>query len=193
MKFLLVISIVLTANMLISPAFAQKVPRVQTQEHDYDDTFGSGNDEFEFERFDNESILVAIKRDMEVACNNAGLCTLSAVTSTDRRFTATFNVGEGNQMGNFSGSTGTTVIVPGATNTYPESQPYYGVSLRFTTGRCTQTVKVPRALYISMNRYMYGLMAEEGGTRRGFTPADEAMIMFYSTIMKQATGCVAGQ
>jgi hypothetical protein len=40
---------------------------------------------------------------------------------------------------------------------------------------------------------MYGLISEEGGTRRGFTPADEAMIMFYSTIMKQATGCVAGQ
>jgi len=97
-------------------------------------------------------------------------------------------------MGNYGGSnTGTTIIVPGSNQTYPGSQPYFGVSLRFTTGRCTQTVKIPRALYISMNRYMYGLMSEDGGTRRGFTPADEAMIMFYSTIMKQATGCVAGQ
>lgn len=45
----------------------------------------------------------------------------------------------------------------------------------------------------ALNRYMYGLMTETGGTRRGFTPADEAMIMFYTTVMKQATGCVAGQ
>jgi hypothetical protein len=44
-----------------------------------------------------------------------------------------------------------------------------------------------------MNRYMYGLISEDGGIRRGFTPADEAMIMFYSTIMKQASGCVAAQ
>ena len=195
MKFLIILSVVLSYQAIQNPAFAQKAPQRQTtQEHDYEDTFGGGNDEFEFEKFDNETILVAIKRDMEVACSNAGLCTLSAVTSTDRRFTATFNIGEGNAMGNYGGSnTGTTIIVPGSNQTYPDSQPYYGVSLRFTTGRCTQTVKVPRALYISMNRYMYGLMSEDGGTRRGFTPADEAMIMFYSTIMKQATGCVAGQ
>lgn len=159
----------------------------------YDDIFGGGNDEFEFEAFDNKSILVAIKRDMEIACSKNGLCTLSAVTSNDRRFSAQFNIGEGNSMGNWNGGGGTTVIVPGQNGNIGESQPYYGLSLRFTTGRCTQTVMVPRALYISMNRYMYGLMTEEGGTRRGFTPADEAMIMFYSTIMKQATGCVAAQ
>jgi hypothetical protein len=39
---------------------------------------------------------------------------------------------------------------------------------------------------------MYGLMTETGETKRGFTPADEAMIMFYTTIMKQANGCQAG-
>lgn len=159
----------------------------------YDDIFGGGNDEFEFEAFDNKSILVAIKRDMDIACSKSGLCTLSAVTSNDRRFTAQFNIGEGNAMGNYNGGSGTTVIVPGQNGTQGDIQPYYGLSLRYTTGRCTQTVMVPRALYISMNRYMYGLMTEEGGTRRGFTPADEAMIMFYSTIMKQATGCVAAQ
>lgn len=159
----------------------------------YDDMFGSGNDEFEFEAFDNKSILIAIKRDMEIACSKNGLCTLSAVTSNDRRFTAQFNIGEGNAMGNINGGSGTTVIVPGQNGTLGDTQPYYGLSLRYTIGRCTQTVMVPRALYISMNRYMYGLMTEEGGTRRGFTPADEAMIMFYSTIMKQATGCVAAQ
>lgn len=170
---------------MMNVSFAQTKPT-------YDETFGSGNDEFEYEKFDNRSILLAIKRDMDIACDKAGLCTLSAVTSNDRRFTASFNVGEGNQMGNYNGGSGTTVIVPGS-QTSTGTEPYFGLSLRFTIGRCTQNIKVPRALYISMNRYMYGLMTEEGGTRRGFTPADEAMIMFYSTIMKQATGCVAAQ
>ena len=177
---------------ILNASWAQKTPPRHTDTH-YDDTFGSGNDEFEFEKFDNHSILVAIKRDMDIACNNAGLCTLSAVTSTDRRFTTQFSIGQGNSMSNWNGGSGTTVIVPGQNGDAYGSEPYYGLSIRFTTGRCTQTVKVPRALYISMNRYMYGLMTEEGGTRRGFTPADEAMIMFYSTIMKQATGCVAAQ
>lgn len=195
MRILIILCFLAAMQVFTNPALAQHKPetpeRQETQE--YDDVFGGGNDEFEFERFDNESILVAIKRDMEVACNRAGLCTLSAVTSTDRRFTAQFQIGEGNPMGSFGNTgNGTTVIVPGAGQTY-ESQPYYGVSLRFTTGKCTQNVQVPRSLYISMNRYLYGLMTEEGGTRRGFTPADEAMIMFYSTVMKQATGCVAAQ
>lgn len=162
----------------------------------YEDRFGGGNDEFEFETFDNHSVMVAIKRDMEIACDKAGLCTLSAVTSNDARFTTQFNIGVGNQYGgwNNGNGNGTTVIVPNGTdNNNNNNDPYYGLSLRYTRGRCTQRVLVPRALYISMNRYMYGLMAEDGGTRRGFTPADEAMIMFYSTIMKQASGCTAGQ
>jgi hypothetical protein len=157
-----------------------------------EDHYSSGSSEFELERFDNESILLAIKRDMEVACNKKGLCTLSAVTSNDQRFTAQFSIGEGYNPGSYYGS-GTTVIVPGSNGYNNGTEPYYGISLRYTRARCTQTIQVPRSLYISMNRYMYGLMSEDGGTRRGFTPADEAMIMFYSTIMKQASGCIAGQ
>ncbi len=164
-----------------------------SDEIDLDKKYGGGSEEFEFEKFDNETILLAIKRDMEVACSKQGLCTLSAVTSNDSRFTAQFNIGEGNNMGGYGGGSGTTVIVPGSGGNVYSPEPYYGVTLRYTKARCTQTIKVPRSLYFSINRYMYGLMSEDGGTRRGFTPADEAMIMFYSTIMKQASGCVAAQ
>lgn len=160
---------------------------------DYEERFGKGNDEFEFEKFDNESVLVMIKRDMDVACDKKGLCTLSAVTSNDRRFTTQFVVGQGNNMAGMNTGSGTTVILPGSSGYNYSNEPYFGLILRFTTGRCSQNIRVPRSLYISINRYMYGLMNDDGGTRRGFTPADEAMIMFYSTIMKQATGCVAAQ
>lgn len=164
----------------------------QDMEKKYEEQFGSGNDEFEFERFDNESIHLAIKRDMDVACDKKGLCTLSAVTSNDSRFTAQFNIGEGYPMNGYQGN-GTTVIVPNSNNYQNGAESFYGVSLKYTRAKCTQLIQVPRSLYISINRYMYGLMTEDGSTRRGYTPADEAMIMFYSTIMKQATGCVAGQ
>jgi hypothetical protein len=159
---------------------------------DYEDRFGGGSEEFAFEKFNDDTIMVAIKKDMELACDKKGLCTLSAVTSNDNRFTAQFFIGEGQNMGAFQGGN-TTVIIPGTTFPQLGGGPYYGVNLRYTRARCTQTILVPRSLYISLNRYMYGLMTEEGATRRGFTPADEAMIMFYSTIMKQATGCIAGQ
>lgn len=160
------------------------------------DVFGCETNEFSFERFDDSSIMMAINRDARIACDQAGLCRISSVTSRDRRFTATFTVGEGNQWGGMMGG-GTNVIIPGnggwGCDNDCSSQPYYGITLKFTSGTCHQTVKVPRAVYYAVNRYMYGLLSEEGGTRRGFTPADEAMIMFYTTIMKQATGCVAAQ
>jgi hypothetical protein len=167
--------------------------KAQDPQDEYDEIYGNGSKEFSIERFDNDSVLLAIRRDMEVACDKKGLCTLSAVTSNDRRFTTQFFIGQGNMMGGMNTGSGTTVIVPGSYGYGYSNEPYVGFNLRFTIGKCTQTVRVPRALYISMNRYLYGLMTEEGGTRRGFTPADEAMIMFYSTIMKEASGCVAGQ
>lgn len=178
--------------LLVSLVFLNFAHGQTKREKDPEAHYGSGSREFEFERFDNDSILLAIKRDMEVACDKRGLCTLSAVTSNDQRFTAQFSIGEGYNPGSFSGS-GTTVIVPGSNGYNTGTEPYYGISLRYTRARCTQTIQVPRSLYLSMNRYMYGLMSEDGGTRRGFSPADEAMIMFYSTIMKQASGCIAGQ
>lgn len=155
-----------------------------------DDDFGSGSDEFEFERFSNENVLAMIEDDMELACNGTGLCTLHAVTQSDRRFTATFNVGEGSPVSGLSKPEGSVIITDGSQGLY-DSQQYWGVQFEYTTGTCTQSIQVPRSLYLSMNRYFYDFIDEEGNTRRGFDPSKEAMIMFYSTIVKQASGCNA--
>ena len=178
-------------------SFFFQVAIAQVQQDDLGDDFGGGHREFEFEHFDDQSILLAINRDARIACNKAGLCQISSVTSRDHRFTATFMVGQGNMWGAGMGGAGnagggTNIIIPGG-NGFFSNEPFYSLSLRYTVGRCTQTVNVPRSVYYAINRYMYGLLTEEGGTRRGFTPADEAMIMFYTTIMKQATGCIAAQ
>lgn len=185
-------SILLLALSLTALAGAKDPCR---DSQDVREIFGCETNEFGFERFDDSTILMAINRDARISCTPGGLCRLSSVTSNDRRFTATFSFGEGNTWNNGSGN-GTNIIIPGngaGCGNLCDSGPYYGITLRFTAGRCTQTVNVPRSVYYALNRYMYGLMTETGGTRRGFTPADEAMIMFYTTVMKQATGCVAGQ
>lgn len=145
------LKLVVLPLLFLNMAFSQTKPH---DEIDIDKKYGGGSEEFEFEKFDNETILLAIKRDMEVACNKQGLCTLSAVTSNDSRFTAQFNIGEGYNMGGYGGGSGTTVIVPGSGGYVNSPEPYYGVTLRYTKARCTQTIKVPRSLYFSINRYM---------------------------------------
>lgn len=183
--------LILLLCLFASQVFAEDGGSPCESSQEVQDIFGCETNEFSFEKFDDSTILMAINRDARIACNASGLCRISSVTSNDRRFTASFSIGEGNTFGSGLGN-GTNIIVPGNGN-LGSTEPYYGITLKFTTGRCTQTVNVPRAVYYAVNRYMYGLMTETGGTRRGFTPADEAMIMFYTTIMKQATGCVAAQ
>jgi hypothetical protein len=156
-----------------------------------DDDFGRGSDEFEFEAYSNENVLNMIEEDMEFACDRAGLCTLHAVTQSDSRFTVAFNVGEGSPLNGSNRSEGAVIITGGAGGSDLSSQEYWGLTLQHSVGTCTQNIKVPRSLYMSMNRYMYDLMDENGNTRRGFDPSKEAMIMFYSTIMKEANGCNA--
>ncbi len=172
--------------MLLVLAFSSTV---FAQDYDVDDIFSGSVEDFKFTKFDNNDLLLTIAHDAKVACDKKGICTLNAVTSYDRRYTVQFQIGQGNPNYNNSGS-GTTVIIPGA-GTTSNTDPYFGLMLKYTNGKCTQEVKVPRSLYFAMNIYMYNLMTDEAGPKKGFTPADEAMIMFYTTIMKQASGCLA--
>jgi len=153
---------------------------------DIDDMFGGGEDEFEFDRFSDGQILLAIDRDADVACH-AGVCTLHSVSNTYGGFEASFNVGEGTTSNN--GSSTTNIYTGGSNSCDDCPRDYWGITLKYSRGNCVQRINVPRSVYYAVNRYMYGLMTEDGGTRRGFTPADEAMIMFYTTIMSKANGC----
>ena len=182
-KFLFLTMITLSITTTTPKSFA---------EDDAGTIFIPGDGEFQFERFSNEGILLAIDSDARVACHSNGQCVLSSVQSDSKGWEVDFNFGQGN---NVNSSGGTTVITGGyetgkneCNNCNPIS---WGLTMSYRKGSCTQQVMVPRALYYSMNRYLYGLMQETGETRKGFTPADEAMIMFYSTIMKQASsgGC----
>jgi hypothetical protein len=151
-----------------------------------DDMFGGGEDEFEFERFSDGQILLAIDRDADMACH-AGVCTLHSVDNNYGGWEVSFNLGEGSPQGN--GGNTTNIYTGGNTSCDGCPRDYWGVQVKYSQGNCVQNINVPRSVYYSLNRYMYGLMTETGGTRRGFTPADEAMIMFYTTIMSKANGC----
>lgn len=131
-----------------------------------------------------------IANDMKIQCYK-GLCEMAMVDTKGQGFVVELNVGYGNQNnGSSSGgssSGGVVVVATGQVNRQPE--PYAGVTLRYVTQRCRQSVRVPQALYVSMNTYLYNLINEDGTTKRTFDPAEQTMILFYTTVMKQANGC----
>jgi len=159
-----------------------------------DDMFAGGEDqEFDFNSFGEDQIMRAIAHDAAIACNN-GLCTLTSVDTRYREFSININGGIGNNANSGYGGYG-----PGDGNFIsfnnnrsditPAERLHAGVNMQVKIGRCIRSINIPRSLYYSINRYMYGLLEEDSSTRRSFTPADEAMIVFYTTVMKQAEGC----
>ncbi|MFG1485664.1 hypothetical protein [Halobacteriovorax sp. RZ-2] len=151
--------------------------------NDVDDMFGSGEDQFEFEKFSNEEILLRIEEDIKVSCRK-GECTLFSTENKFAGFEVGFNIGEG--MNQQAGS-GVNIYTGGYGGQI--NGEYWGVNVRYYNGKCTQRIKVPKSVYIAINRYMYGLLDTDGNTRRGFTPADEAMILFYTTIIGKSSNC----
>lgn len=160
-----------------------------------DDLFGGGEStEFDFERNSSENIWEAITHDAGLLCKD-GLCKLTSTKSKYREFTLNMNGGIGNNssggFGGFGDGGGTTINL-GNNNGGGSllERMHAGINMQVKVGDCVKEVNVPRALFYSINRYIYGLLNEDGTTRRTFTPADEAMIMFYTTVMKMADTCV---
>ena len=178
-------------NLLLILALTFSVNTVMADS--IDDLFGSGEDqEFEFERFEENNVMKAIAHDAGIVCRK-GLCTLSSVSTKYKEFTINMNGGLGNNasggFGGFGDGDGTFINLGGEQGTLSfEDRLHAGINMQLKIGSCTRNVNIPRSLYYSVNRYMYGLMNEDSTTRRSFTPADEAMIIFYTTVSKQVTG-----
>jgi hypothetical protein len=166
-----------------------------------DDLFAGGeNNETGFARFSEANVMEAIANDAGIACKK-GLCTLTSNDTRFKEFTINMNGGMGNNSsGGFGGygpgnnNNGYNIYLPSTTNPIDPNMPFESrlhanINIQLKVGTCSRSVKIPRSLYYAINRYMYGLMNEDSTTRRSFTPADEAMILFYTTVMKEASAC----
>lgn len=153
--------------------------------------FDGGAPEFQVVKYSQEWIQNEIEQSLQVACKG-DRCTLVAVSNKGSDFTVEFNIGEGsgaNNGTNGSGNGGVSIFTGGNTNNQNQSQPYVGLMIRYNRYNCTQTVDVPKSLYRSMNTFLYNLVNEDGTPKHNFSPAEQTMIMFYTTIMEKADGC----
>jgi hypothetical protein len=128
-----------------------------------------------------------ISDNMKIQCFR-GLCEMSMVDTRGEAFVVEVAAGYGNQNQAAAGMGGGIVVLGnGGFNNTP--QPFFGVTVRYVNQHCKQSVRVPTSLYVSLNTYLYSLINEDGSTRRTFDPATQTMILFYTTILKQTTGC----
>ena len=164
---------------ILIPSFAQE--------------YQSGSPEFEPPSYyPPERIQELIQDSMRISCQG-GLCQMAMVDSQGRSFVVEVSAGYGPNTGvsGTGGAGGVVVVNPGG-NGFGVNQPFLGLTLRYVNQKCRQYVNIPASLYVSMNTYLYSLVNEDGTIKRTFDPAEQTMILFYTTVLKQANGCSTG-
>jgi hypothetical protein len=124
-----------------------------------------------------------------LACNGS-LCTLFSISANKKSFTITTYVGDGmpGQQGggttNYYGNTQTG-------QTGANGKLGYGISISWDNTHCTKDVNVDKSVYDSVTTYMRELLnstAGEPSTYPQFTPAEQTMLLFYTTVMDLTKG-----
>jgi len=131
---------------------------------------------------------VLTKDASNITCNK-GLCTLFSVTVNKQQFTVTSYVGTGTQMQNTGGGVNNYY---GSTSTPQNSGTLgYGLQITWDKTHCTKNVDVDKSVYDSVTTYMKQLINSKPGedpTYPQFTPAEQTMILFYTTVMELTKG-----
>ncbi len=174
-----------TQAIELSPASTTRTPPPAGSD------FSGGAADFDPSYYSPSAVHRLIQDSMRIQCHE-GLCQMAMVDTHGSSFVVEVSAGYGPNNGinaSGGGGQGGVVVVNPNSGGASVSQPFFGLTLRYTTQRCRQYVNVPTALYVSLNTYLYGLINEDGTTKRTFDPAEQTMILFYTTILKQASGC----
>ena len=123
-----------------------------------------------------------------LACTGS-LCTLFSVSINKKSFNITTYVGDGMP----GTSTGTNNYYGNNQNgqSGATGQLGYGIELTWENTHCTKNVNVDKSVYDSVTTYMKELTNSTPGepsTYPQFTPAEQTMILFYTTVMDLTKG-----
>ena len=130
----------------------------------------------------------AKKDQTNIACKK-NLCKIFSVTVNGHKFTVSANLGD--NYGSNGGGSGTNY------NAYYGSdgscgggtaRQGYGVGVEWEYTHCTKTMNVDESVYRAITTYMKALVNPDGTTNPAFTPAEQTIILFYTTVMQLVKG-----
>jgi hypothetical protein len=122
-----------------------------------------------------------------LACNGS-LCTLFSVSVNKKNFNITTYVGDGMPA---QQSTGNNYYYGNTQASGPSGKLGYGIQVTWENTNCTKNINVDKSIYESVTTYMKELINVTPGepkTYPQFTPAEQTMILFYTTVMDLTKG-----
>lgn len=151
------------------------------------DEFDGGSGEFDPRpnpRYTEAEIQKKIQQEMAVACSG-NLCKIVGTDSSGEGWTVSFNVGYGNGNSN----SGTAIYIGDERNNRNQSDWNAGVTVTYKNYTCQSNLRVTPAVYRFVNTYMYNMVNADGSTKRNFSPADQTVILFYTTMLNKVEAC----
>lgn len=154
------------------------------KDKEIDDLFTPGfktlEEKFYVEK-DRDELLLELNKSAQINCKN-GLCKLHTVSQLTKGCNITFGIGEGDQLNNVNGG---TVIDFNDSDSGNGNDEFWSAYLTCGIQHCSKTVWVLPETLAAVKVYLANLMNDDTTTKKGLTPADEAMIRLYTTIIDQ--------
>jgi len=126
-----------------------------------------------------------IQNEMQVACKN-NLCTLIGTDGKGSQWSASFNVGVGQPQ---NGNGGDNIYIGGNPGNSNDVNYYAGITVSYKNYKCHSELKVTPAIYRFVNTYLYNMVNSDGSTKKAFSPADQTVLLFYTTLLSKVENC----
>jgi hypothetical protein len=155
--------------------------------------FDKGSTEFDTPQVPNYSeaeVQKQIQNEMAIACSG-NLCKIAGQDSHGSGWTVSFQVGYGGNNNNGSGTGSGGMIYIGGNNNN-NNKGYASVSVSYKTFQCHSNLLVTPAVYRFVNTYLYNMVNSDGSVKRNFSPADQTVILFYTTMLNKVDACAGG-
>ncbi|QDK37255.1 protease [Bdellovibrio sp. NC01] len=149
--------------------------------------FDGGSGEFDPRpnpTYNEAEIQKKIAQEMEIACSG-NLCKIVGTDGQGQGWTVSFNVGYGNNNNN----NGTAIYIGDNPNNANNMNWNAGITVTYKNYTCQSSLRVTPAVYRFVNTYMYNMVNSDGSTKRNFSPADQTVILFYTTMLNKVESC----
>ena len=130
-----------------------------------------------------------------IACDG-NLCQIFEIEMNSKKFTVSANLGDSG-LNNKNNGTTYNAYYGGGNNgsggaSGQQSGTGYGIGITWEKTNCHKKVNVDRSVYNSITTYMKLLVNDDGSTNPAFTPAEQTIIVFYTTMMELIKGTTCG-
>lgn len=151
--------------------------------------FEEASDEFDphpLPQYTEVELQKKIENEMAVACSG-NLCKIVGQDSSGSGWTVQFQVGYGRVNNN---GTGDTIYIGDRWGDNRNGNDgFASITVTYKNYKCRSNLLVTPAVYRFVNTYLYNMVNSDGSVKRNFSPADQTVVLFYTTMLNKVNSC----